>query len=84
MSPPAPVAVPTTALGLYDDYLAWLAARGVGNRSYLSGARAFLARHPDPQESWAALPLATRLASAHAASAAAQLPDAARPPAPRL
>ena len=37
-------------------YLGWLAARGVGNKTFDSGARCFLARYPDPQ-AWAGLPL---------------------------
>lgn len=60
--PPAPWAVPDEAVDLYAGYLDWLAVRGVGNRSFLSGARGFLVRHPDPQ-AWAALPLAARLAA---------------------
>jgi len=59
--PPAPTAVPAEAADLYDAYLAWLCARGVGNRSIHSGARSFFARFPDPQ-AWAALPLDVRLA----------------------
>ena len=46
---------------IYDTYLGWLAARGVGNKSFDSGARCFLARFPDPQ-AWAAQPLPARLA----------------------
>jgi site-specific recombinase XerD len=58
--PPTPWAVPDEAVDLYDGYLDWLEARGVGNRSFLSGARGFLVRWPDPQ-SWAGLPLEVRL-----------------------
>jgi site-specific recombinase XerD len=60
--PPAPWAVPDEAVDLYAGYLDWLAARGVGNRTFLSGARGFLVRHPEPQ-AWAVLPLRTRLAA---------------------
>ncbi len=60
--PPAQWAVPDEAVDLYAGYLDWLHTRGVGNRTFLSGARGFLVRHPDPQ-AWAALPLATRLAA---------------------
>src|SRR5204862_1138986 len=49
------------AAPIYDAYLDCLAARGVGNKSFDSGARCFLARFPDPQD-WAAQPLAARLA----------------------
>ncbi len=59
--PPAKTAVPARAAHIYDAYLACLAAREVGNKTFYSGARAFLARFPDPQ-AWAALPLAARLA----------------------
>jgi site-specific recombinase XerD len=59
--PPAKTAVPSQAVGIYDSYLACLAARGVGNKTFDSGARCFLARFPDPQ-AWAGLPLAARLA----------------------
>jgi hypothetical protein len=58
--PPTPWAVPDEAVDLNDGYLDWLEARGVGNRSFLSGARGFLVRWPDPQ-SWAGLPLEVRL-----------------------
>jgi len=58
--PPAKTAVPPRAAPIYDAYLGWLAARGVGNRTFDSGARRFLARYPDPQ-AWAGLPLAARL-----------------------
>ena len=59
--PPAKTAVPGQAAPVYDAYLGWLAARGVGNKTFDSGARCFLARFPDPQ-AWAAQPLAARLA----------------------
>jgi site-specific recombinase XerD len=52
--------VPDEAGDLYTSYLEWLAARGVGNPSYWSGARSFLTRFPDPQ-AWAGLPLGDRL-----------------------
>ena len=59
--PPVKTAVPPQAAGIYDAYLACLAARGVGNKTFDSGARCFLARFPGPQ-AWAGLPLAARLA----------------------
>src|SRR5712664_2146448 len=59
--PPVKTAVPGQAAPVYDAYLGWLAARGVGNHTFDSGARCFLARFPDPQ-AWAAQPLAARLA----------------------
>ena len=59
--PPVKTAVPPQAAGIYDAYLACLAARGVGNKTFDSGARCFLARFPDPQ-AWAGLPLTARLA----------------------
>ena len=59
--PPVKTAVPSQAAPIYDTYLGWLAARGVGNKTFESGARCFLARFPDPQ-AWAAQPLAARLA----------------------
>jgi len=59
--PPARTAVPGQAVHIYDAYLACLAAREVGNKTFESGARNFLARFPDPQ-AWAAQPLAARLA----------------------
>jgi site-specific recombinase XerD len=59
--PPAKTAVPLQAVPIYDAYLACLAARGVGNKTFESGARCFLARFPDPQ-AWAGQPLAARLA----------------------
>ncbi len=55
-----PVSVPKVAAHLYRGYGEWLAARGVGNKSFDSAARNFLARVPEPQL-WAALPLAERL-----------------------
>ena len=61
MMPPVKTAVPPQAAPIYDAYLDCLAARGVGNKTFDSGARCFLARYPDPQE-WAALPLEQRLA----------------------
>ena len=60
--PPVKPAVPPQAEPIYDAYLACLAARGVGNKTFDSGARCFLARFPDPQ-AWADLPLQARLAS---------------------
>src|SRR6266566_2412628 len=59
--PPVKTAVPPQAVPIYDAYRGWLAARGVGNKSFDSGARCFLARFPGPQ-AWAAQPLAARLA----------------------
>ena len=59
--PPVKTVVPPQAVHIYDAYLACLAARGVGNKTFDSGARCFLARFPDPQ-AWAAQPLAARLA----------------------
>src|SRR6266516_1550081 len=58
--PPVKTAVPPQAANIYEPYLACLAARGVGNKTFESGARCFLARYPDPQ-AWAGLPLAARL-----------------------
>ena len=82
--PPVKTAVPPQAAPVYDAYRGWLAARGVGNKTFDSGARCFLARFPDPQ-AWAGA-AAGRPAGGHppAAAAAAELPDAARPPAARL
>lgn len=57
LRPPAP-----TGQQLLDDYLATLRARGAGNRSFLAGARAFLARWPEPQ-AWAGQPLPVRLSA---------------------
>ena len=59
--PPVKTAVPPQAAPIYGAYLGWLAARGVGNHTFESGARCFLARFPDPQ-AWAAQPLAARQA----------------------
>ena len=58
--PPSALAVPAEAVDLYDAYLEWLAGRGVGNPTFFSGARGFLARFPEPQ-AWAARPLEERL-----------------------
>jgi site-specific recombinase XerD len=60
--PPAKTPVPAQATPIYRAYLDCLAARGVGNKTFDSGARCFLARYPDPQ-AWAGLPLEQRLAS---------------------
>jgi site-specific recombinase XerD len=60
--PPAKTPVPAQAASIYRAYLDCLAARGVGNKTFDSGARCFLARYPDPQ-AWAGLPLEQRLAS---------------------
>jgi site-specific recombinase XerD len=57
--PPVKTAVPPQAAPVYAAYREWLAARGVGNKTFDSGARCFLARFPDPQ-AWAAQPLAAR------------------------
>ena len=54
--------MPAQAAPIYRAYLDCLAARGVGNKTFDSGARCFLARYPDPQ-AWAGLPLEQRLAS---------------------
>jgi hypothetical protein len=59
--PPVKTAVPLRAACVYNAYLGWLTARGVGNPTFDSGARCLLARFPEPQ-AWAGLPLATRLA----------------------
>lgn len=56
-----PGAGPGPAARIYDAYMSCLAARGVGNKTFESGARTFLARFPDPQ-AWAVQPLAARLA----------------------
>jgi hypothetical protein len=56
--PPVKTPVPPQAEPIY---LACLGARGVGNKTFDSGARCFLARYPDPQ-AWARLPLERRLA----------------------
>jgi len=58
--PPSLWPVPDEAVDLYEGYLDWLATRGVGNRTFLSGARGFLVRFPDPQR-WAGLALEARL-----------------------
>jgi integrase len=58
--PPVPTPLPEPAGGLLDAYLAHLAAGERGNRTYVTFARSFLARWPDPQ-AWAAEPLALRL-----------------------
>src|SRR5215475_4421397 len=58
--PPVKTAVPPQAAPIYDAYLACLAARGVSNKTFESGARCFLARFPGPQ-AWAGLPLLARL-----------------------
>jgi len=50
---------------LLAGYLAALAARGAGNRSFHGAARAFLARWPDPQ-AWADQPLSVRLSAGSA------------------
>ena len=60
--PPVKTPVPPQAEPIYRAYLDCLAARGVGNKTFDSGARCFLARYPDPQ-AWADLPLEQRLAS---------------------
>jgi site-specific recombinase XerD len=60
--PGSPMAVPAGAVDLHTGYRVWLARRGVGSKSYYSGARGFLARFPDPR-AWAALPLEERLRS---------------------
>ena len=57
---PKPVEVPEKRVQLYRDYLAWLVTRGVGNKTFFSGARTFLIRFPDPQ-AWAGLSLDERL-----------------------
>jgi len=59
--PPVKTVVPPQAAAIYESYLACLAGRGVGNKTFDSGARSFLARYPDPQ-AWAGLPLDQRLA----------------------
>ena len=51
--------------GLLGGYLAGLAARGAGNRSFHGAARAFLNRWPDPQ-AWAEQPLQVRLSAGSA------------------
>jgi len=59
--PPVKTPVPPQAEPIYSAYLDCLASRGVGNKTFDSGARCFLARYPDPQ-AWADLPLEQRLA----------------------
>ena len=59
--PPVKTQVPAQAEPIYRAYLNCLAARGVGNKTFDSGARCFLARYPDPR-AWAGLPLEQRLA----------------------
>jgi len=51
---------------LLGGYQAALAARGAGNKSFLSAARSFVARWPDPQ-AWAGQPLAVRLSASPSA-----------------
>ncbi|HUY49655.1 MAG TPA: hypothetical protein VMV92_28725 [Streptosporangiaceae bacterium] len=60
--PPVKTAVPPQAAPIFRAYLDCLAARGVGSKTFDSGARCFLARYPDPQAR-AGLPLEQRLAS---------------------
>ena len=50
------------APSLLQAYVACATARGRANKSFLQGARAFLARWPEPQE-WADEPLEVRLAA---------------------
>ena len=59
--PPVKTVVPEQAAAIYDAYRDCLAARSVGNKTFDSGARCFLARFPEPQ-AWADLPLEQRLA----------------------
>ena len=54
------MAAPSAPVDLYEAYLEWLARRGVGNPTFRSGARSFLARFPHPQR-WAEEPLKERL-----------------------
>ncbi len=56
----APQAALTGDVRLYEEFLAFLSRRGVGNETMCKGARSFMDRFPDPQD-WAALPLAERL-----------------------
>ena len=44
--PPVKTAVPPQAAPVYDAYRGWLAGRGVGNKTFDSGARCFLAASP--------------------------------------
>ena len=53
--------VPGEAAGLYDEFLHWLASRGVGNHAFFVGAKNFLRRFPDPRR-FACQPLQARLA----------------------
>jgi integrase len=73
--PPATASAPSSGPGarplvrgseLFESYRAALVARGADNRSYLSTARAFLNRWPDPQ-AWAQQPLAVRLSAGSSA-----------------
>jgi len=63
--PPQRLVVPDEAVDHYQGYLDWLAARGVGNRTFESAARAWLTRFPEPQ-AWAGLPLDQRLTATNA------------------
>jgi len=54
------MSAPPASVDLYDAYLEWLARRRVGNPTFRSGARSFLARFPEPQR-WADEPLEKRL-----------------------
>lgn len=72
--PPATASAPSSGAAarprppgpeLFESYRAALAARGVGNRSFLGAARAFLQRWPDPQV-WAEQPLPARLSAGSA------------------
>jgi integrase len=70
--PPASASAPCDARRrpapseLLGGYQAALAVRGAGNKSFLSAARSFLARWPDPQ-AWAGEPLAVRLSASPSA-----------------
>jgi integrase len=55
-------AEPSPAEHVLGDYLAALAARGAGNRSFSGAARMFLARWPNPQ-TWGDQPLTIRLSA---------------------
>ncbi len=59
--PPAPDNARAPEPDLLKAYVAHLEATGRGNRSYLSGARSFFARWPNPQD-WVGEPLEERLA----------------------
>jgi hypothetical protein len=59
--PPAPDNARAPEPDLLTAYVAHLEATGRGNRSYLSGARSFFARWPNPQD-WVEEPLEERLA----------------------